>query len=84
MQDAVWYAYFAPYPFERHEELIAEVSFSFTCCPHCCDGVSAVSSAVLLAVSPSCALVAPEHVRCQSWSSGLLLFVGDADVPDAL
>ena len=25
-QDAIWYAYFAPYPYERHEELIAEVS----------------------------------------------------------
>ncbi|CAK0783250.1 hypothetical protein CVIRNUC_006449 [Coccomyxa viridis] len=24
-RDAVWYAYFAPYPFERHEELIAEI-----------------------------------------------------------
>ena len=26
LQDAIWYAYFAPYPYERHEELIAEVS----------------------------------------------------------
>ena len=25
LQDAIWYAYFAPYPYERHEELIAEV-----------------------------------------------------------
>ncbi len=26
LQDVVYYAYFAPYPYERHEELIAEVS----------------------------------------------------------